>query len=171
LENEHSISWQVRVDNNLLYGNPDGNAVVRFYDSVIKDKFIEMGMGSPPNEKFWIALQLPDIGYVVVHSNPAQGWDSGFTPLIAYTEKAGLTVNNGLRIVITNLDVENFQIGSYSVHGMESSTDPPAVSSGSLILEFLSGDPSQNPLHMYPFVLAISVGILVAILLIFKKRS
>src|SRR3972149_6661393 len=70
--------------------------------------------------------------------------------IMAYTENAGLTVNNGERIVLTNLDIGSFQIGSYSVFGMESSTDPPAINSGNLKMEFMSGDPTKNQYALFP---------------------
>ena len=171
LENVHDVSWQVTIDNNLLYGNPNGNAVLRFYDAEIVEKFIEIGMGSPPDHKFWIAVQLPEMGYVLVHTVTERGWAPDAKSIISYTDQAGLTVNNGLRIVVSNLDVDDFAIGSYSVHGMESSTDPPATTSGSLEMEFLSGDPTQNPLHLFPFYVTAGVGIIAAILFLTKKRS
>ena len=172
LDKPHEVSWQVTVDNNLIYANPSGNAVVRFYDVTIPEKFIEIGMGSNPDEKFWLAVQIPDDpGYVVVHSRLERGWVPGSNSILAYTERAGLTVNNGERIVLSNLDVGSFKIGSYSVFGMEGSTDPPATNSGSLVLEFLSGDPSENQLHLFPFFLAGGIGVLVAVLLVTKKRS
>ncbi|MFB5645162.1 MAG: hypothetical protein ACE5R3_01040 [Nitrosopumilaceae archaeon] len=171
LENIHDVSWQVTIDNNLLYGNPKGNAVLRFYDAEIEDKFIEIGMGSPPDHKFWIAVQMPDMGYVPVHTVTERGWAPNAKSIISYTDQAGLTVNNGLRIVVSNLDVDNFAIAAYSVHGMESSTDPPATTSGSLVMEFLSGDPAQNPFHLFPFFVTAGVGIIAAILFLTKKRS
>ena len=171
LENIHDVSWQVTIDNNLLYGNPNGNAVLRFYDAEIEDKFIEIGMGSPPDHKFWIAVQMPDMGYVLVHTVTERGWAPDAKSIISYTDQAGLTVNNGLRIVVSNLDVDNFAISAYSVHGMESSTDPPATTSGNLEMEFLSGDPAQNPLHLFPFYVTAGVGIIAAILFLTKKRS
>lgn len=171
LENIHDVSWQVTIDNNLLYGNPKGNAVLRFYDAEIKDKFIEIGMGSPPDHKFWIAVQMPDMGYVPVHTVTERGWAPNAKSIISYTDQAGLTVNNGLRIVVSNLDVDNFAIAAYSVHGMESPTDPPATTSGSLVMEFLSGDPAQNPFHLFPFFVTAGVGIIAAILFLTKKRS
>ena len=171
LENIHDVSWQVTIDNNLLYGNPTGNAVLRFYDAEIEDKFIEIGMGSPPDHKFWIAVKIPDMGYVLVHTVVERGWTPDTKSIISYTDQAGLTVNNGLRIVVSNLDVDNFAIGSYSIHGMESSTDPPATTSGLLEMEFLSGDPTQNPLHLFPFYVTSAVGIIAAILFLTKKRS
>ena len=171
LADVHAVSWQVTIDNNLLYGNPNGNAVLRFYDVEIEDKFIEIGMGSPPDHKFWIAVQLPDTGYVPVHTMLERGWAPNAKSIISYTDQAGMTVNNGLRIVVTNLDVGGFAIDSYSVHGMESSTDPPATTSGSLEMEFLSGDPTKNPLHLFPFYVTAAVGAVAGILFLTKKRS
>jgi hypothetical protein len=171
-EKPHIISWQVTIRNDLLYANPDGNAVVRFYDKNTPEKFVEIGMGSPPDDKFWIAVLIPDDpGYVVIHSKLERGWKQELTQILAYTERAGLTVNNGERIVLSNLDIGTFQMGSYSVFGMEGSTDPPAVSSGSLQLEIMSGDPAKNTLHLYPFFLAGGIGVIVAILLVTKKRT
>jgi hypothetical protein len=172
LEKPHTISWQVTVRNNLLYANPDGNAVIRFYDVTIPEKFIEVGMGSHPDEKFWVAVNIPgDTEYVIVHSKLERGWIVGLPIILAYTEKAGLTVNNGERIVLSNLDVGSFKIGSYSVYGMENSQDPPAVNSGELVLDFLSGDPSENQFHLFPFFLTAGIGGLIAVLLVTKKRS
>ena len=170
-EEIHYQSWQVTIDNNLLYANPDGNAVLRIYDSQIKDKFIEIGMGSPPDKKYWIAAQLPEEGYVVVHHKLERGWIPQAKTIVSYTPIAGMTVNNGERIIVSNLDVEQFTIRGYSVHGMEGSTDPPAVSSGKMIVEFLSGDRSQNIFHLMPFFLAAGIGILVGALILTKKRS
>ena len=148
----HDVSWQVNLVNELLYGNPSGNGVIRFYDATIDDKFIEIGMGSPPNKKFWIAVQLPDDeGYVVVHDKLDRGWSTNAEKnakvILAYSDTAGLTINNGERIVLSNLDIEEFEIKSYSVWGMEGSQDPPATTSGYLNLEILSGDPKEGPLH------------------------
>ena len=49
LNDIHSVSWQVTIHNELLYANPNWNAVVRFYDDNIEDKFLEIGMGSQHN--------------------------------------------------------------------------------------------------------------------------
>ena len=172
----HDVSWQVNLVNELLYGNPSGNGVIRFYDATIDDKFIEIGMGSPPNKKFWIAVQLPDDeGYVVVHDKLDRGWltnaEKNAKVILAYSDTAGLTINNGERIVLSNLDIEEFEIKSYSVWGMEGSQDPPATTAGYLNLEILSGDPKEGPLHMFPFMLVGSIGVGLVILLVTKKRS
>lgn len=171
LDDVHAVSWQVTIDNNLLYANPNGNAVLRLYDAETHDEFIEVGMGSQPDNKFWVAVQTPKEGYIVVHKDLDRGWYPQAKSIISYTDRAGLTVNNGARIVVTNLDIGTFAIDSYSVYGKEGSTDPPAVNSGSMIIEFLSGDPAKNTFAMFPFYMAAGVGIIVGVLFLTKKRS
>jgi len=171
LDDIHAVSWQVTIDNNLLYANPNGNAVLRIYDHETHDEFIEVGMGSQPDNKFWVAVQTPKEGYIVVHKDLDRGWYPQAKSIVSYTDRAGLTVNNGARIVVTNLDIGTFAIDSYSVHGMEGSSEPPAVNSGSMIIEFLSGDPAKNTFALLPFGIAAGIGIIVGVLFLTKKRS
>ena len=170
LDDIHTISWQVTIDNNLIYSNPDGNTVLRLYDSE-SEQLIEVGMGPQPDNKFWVAVTTPKEGYIVVYRSLERGWYPDTKSIISYTDNAGLTVNNGARIVVTNLDIGTFVIDSYSVHGMESSTDPPAVNSGSMTLEFMSGDPAQNVFAFFPFYIAAGIGVIVAVLFLTKKRT
>ena len=99
LDDIHAVSWQVTIDNNLLYANPDGNAVFRLYDANSADEFIEVGMGSIPDNKFWVAVQTPKEGYIVVHKDLERGWYPEAKSIISFTDRAGLTVNNGARII------------------------------------------------------------------------
>ena len=170
LENDHAISWQITIDNNLVFANPDGNGVFKFYDKN-SDKFVEIGMGAPPHEKFWVAANTEREGYVVVQSDLERGWYPATKIIISYTERGGLTVNNGARITVSNLNIGSFEIDSYSVFGMEGSSDPPAAKSGSMIVEFLSGDPAENVFAFFPFYIAAALGILVGALILTKKRS
>ena len=171
LDDIHAISWQVTIDNNLIYSNPDGTAVIRFYEQEGDGELIEIGMGPQPDNKFWVAVTTPKEGYIVVHRDLDRGWYPETKLIISYTDKAGLTVNNGARIVVTNLDIDTFAIDSYSVHGMESSTDPPAINSGSMLIDFLSGDPAKNIFAFFPFYVAAGIGVIVAVLFLTKKRS
>ncbi len=172
LDDVHGISWQVTIDNNLLYANPNGNAVLRIYNQDTSGtEFVEVGMGSQPDNKSWVAVKTPKEGYIVVFSDLDRGWFPEAKFLISYTDRAGLTVNNGGRIVVTNLDIDVFAIDSYSVHGLEGSTDPPAVNSGIMIVEFLSGDPAENIFALYPFFLAVGLFVIVGALIFTKKRS
>ena len=171
LDNVHAVSWKVTIDNNLLYANPNGNAAIRLYDQETHDEFIEVGMGSQPDHKFWVAVQTPKEGYIVVHKALDRGWYPQAKSIISFTDRAGLTVNNGARIVVSNLDIGTFAIDSYSVYGMEGSTDPPAVNSGSMLVEFLSGDPAKNVFALFPFYIAAGIGVIVGVLYLTKKRS
>jgi len=129
-ENLHVGSWQAEIHNDLLYGNPDGNAVIRVYSAESAEKFFEIGMGSHPRYSYWIAADVPETGYVLLYSAYENGWVSGKPTKITYSEQAGLTVDNGLRTVLSNLDISPLAIKSYSVHGMKGSTDPRAVTDG-----------------------------------------
>ncbi len=172
LDDVHAISWQVTIDNNLLYANPNGDAVLRIYNQDLsKTEFIEVGMGSQPDNKLWVAVKTPKEGYIVVHRDLDRGWYPEAKLIISYTDRAGLTVNNGGRIVVTNLAIDVFAFDSYSVHGMEGSTDPPVANSGIMIVEFLSGDPAKNVFALYPFFLAIGLFAIVGALIFSKKRS
>ncbi|MDE0266858.1 MAG: hypothetical protein OXI27_08920 [Thaumarchaeota archaeon] len=170
LEQPHIVSWQATIDNDLVYAHPGGSAVLRLYDQESRDEFVEVGMGANPDNRFWVAVQTPKEGYVVVHRDGERGWYPQAKVIVSYTDRAGMTVNNGARIVVTNLDIGLFAPDSYSVHGMEGSTDPPATVSGDLLVEFLSGDPSQNAFALFPFYVAAGIGIIVGALYLTKKR-
>lgn len=171
LKAEHSVSWQITIQNDLLYANPNGNAILRLYDVNIENKFVEIGMGSPPERKFWVALNFPEEGYLPATRIDKNGWFDGAKIIAGYGDAQGITVNNGQRIVVSGIDLKNFVVGSYSVYGMNEPTDPPAINSGTFIVDVLSGDASKNPFHYYPFFVAGGVGALIGFLLLTKRRA
>ena len=170
-ENLHVGSWQAELQNDLLYGNPDGNAVIRVYSAESAEKFFEIGMGSHPRLSYWVAAQVPTTGYALLYQSHEKGWVPGKATKLTYSEQSGLTVDNGLRTVMSNLDISPFTIKSYSVHGMEGSTDPPATTSGTYTVKIISADYGENPLSMFPFIVTGVIGLGVIILIISKKRS
>jgi len=170
-ENVHAGSWQAELHNDLLYGNPDGDAVIRIYDLDIPEKFFEIGMGSHPRYSYWIAADVPETGYVLLYSAYENGWAPGNPTKITYSEQNGLFVDYGLRTVLSNLDISPFTIKSYSVHGMKGSTDPPAVTDGVFTVKIISADYGENPLSIFPFVVTGIIGAGVIILIFSKKRS
>jgi len=170
-ENPHVGSWQAELHNDLLYGNPNGNAVIRVYSAESAEKFFEIGMGSHPRLSYWVAAQVPTTGYALLHQSYEKGWVPGKATKLTYSEQSGLTVDNGLRTVMSNLDISPFTIKSYSVHGMEGSTDPPATTSGTYTVKIISADYGENPLSMFPFIITGALGLVVVILIVSKKRS
>ena len=170
-ENIHASSWQIEFHHDLLYGNPEGDAVIRIYDSEIPSKVFEIGMGSHPRYSYWIAADVPSTGYVLLYSAFENGWVPGKPTKITYSEQTGLTVDNGLRTVLSNLDLSPFTIKSYSVYGMKGTTDPPAVTNGIYTVKIISADYGENPLSLFPFVVTGILGVVVAVLIFSKKRS
>ena len=170
-ENIHTGSWQAEFHNDLLYGNPDGDAAIRIYDLDIPEKFFEIGMGSHPMYSYWIAADVSETGYVLLYSAYENGWIPGKPTKITYSEKSGLTIDNGLRTVLSNLDISPFTIKSYSVHGMKGSTDPPAVTDGIFTVKIISAEYGDNPLAAFPFIVTGILGAGVIILIVSKKRS
>ena len=170
-ESMHENSWQAELHNDLLYGNPEGDAVIRIYDSENTGKFFEIGMGSHPRYSYWIAADVPETGYVLLYSAFENGWAPGKPTKITYSEQTGLTVDNGLRTVLSNLDISPFTIKSYSVYGMKGTTDPPAVTDGIFTVKIISADYGENPLAIFPFVVTGIIGVVVAVLIFSKKRS
>jgi hypothetical protein len=170
-ENTHQTNWQLNIKNQIVYANPQGNAVIQLYDGEDKTKFVEIGMGGPPDMKFWVAVQNPDVGYAVLKDIPLDGWKYDEEIIVVYADDNGLTINNGKRIVVSNLSLDYYKIKDFSVYGMESSTDPPAAASGDVILNIVSGNPAANPLFYLPYILAGGVGVIILILLKTKKRN
>ena len=170
-ENIHAGSWQAELHNDLLYGNPEGDAVIRIYDLDAPEKFFEIGMGSHPRYSYWIAADVPETGYVLLYSAYENGWAPGNPTKITYSEQNGLFVDNGLRTVLSNLDISPFAIKSYSVHGMKGSTDPPAVTDGVFTVKIISANYGENPLSLFPFIVTGIIGAGVIVLIFSKKRS
>jgi len=170
-ENEHTRNWQLNIKNQIAYANPQGNAVIRLYDGEDRTKFIEIGMSSPPDMKFWVAVQNPEVGYAVLHDQKETGWNRDDEIIAVYADDVGLTIHNGKRIVVSNLSLDYYKIKDFSVYGMESSTDPLATNSGDFILNIVSGNPAANPLFYLPYMLAGIFGVIIVILLKTKKRN
>lgn len=165
----YSINWQIMIANELSYES--GDAVIRFYDNNDHNKFIEIGMGEPPNNKLWIAVWLPDYEYTMIHKKLEHGWISNSNIILSYTEHIGLTINNGERIIVSNLDIGNFNIAGYSSYGIQNLTEKLNINEGQISFELISGDPAQNPLHMLPFFLVGFFMTIIVLLLITKHRS
>ena len=171
LDHEHVTNWQVEMENKLQYANQGGNVVVRLYEDLNKPKFIEIGMGGPPDYRFWVAVNTPEDGYFMIHQEDKVGWTSDKPITATHSSNGGLTVSVGPREAVSNLDIAGFTVREFTVSGMTSSSDSPPVSSGVLTFSAISGDPSQNPIFYMPMiVLAVSVAVII-VLLKTKKRS
>lgn len=169
LDAPHSISWQISLLNNLVYDD-DTDTIIRFYDENNENKFIEIGMGGNEKNKFWVGVWLPEHQYLIPYKKLNRGWFEDKNIIITYSERSGLTVNNGERIVLSNLDIGKFSILYYDLSAT-SNNSVTNVKSGSMKLEIMSGDPAKNQFHLFPFYLVGSIGCMMVLLLLIKKRS
>ncbi len=171
LDHEHVTNWELEMQNKLQYTNQEGNVVVRLYEDIHTPKFIEIGMGGPPDYRFWVAVNTPEDGYFMIHDEKKIGWTPDKLITATHSSSGGLTVSVGSKEAVTNLDVAGFTMREFTVSGMNSASDPPPVESGALTFSILSGDPSQNIIFYMPFmVLAVTVALIV-VLLKTKKRT
>jgi hypothetical protein len=171
LEHEHATNWQIEIQNKLRYANPNGNAVIRLYDNLNTEKYIDIGMSSQPDNKLWVGVNTPTDGYFVIHEDRIGGWSSDKIITVQHSSNSGLSITVGQKTIVDQLDVAGFTIKNFAVFGMDSPTDPPAVNSGSMTLSFLSGDPAQNPIFYMPMVILAATGALIIILVKTKKRT
>ena len=171
LDHEHVTNWELEMQNKLQYTNQEGNVVVRLYEDIHTPKFIEIGMGGPPDYRFWVAVNTPEDGYFMIHDEKKIGWTPDKLITATHSSSGGLTVSVGSKEAVSNLDVAGFTMREFTVSGMNSASDPPPVESGTLTFSILSGDPSQNIIFYMPFmVLAVTVTLIV-VLLKTKKRT
>ena len=171
LPHEHVTNWQITIENKLMYANPDGNAIIRLYEDPDKQKFIEIGMGSPPDYKFWTAVNTPEDGYFVVQQPQKLGWSPGKVATITHSSNSGLSVSVGQKVMVDNLDIAGFTVRDFTVYGMGSISDPPATNSGIVTLSIVSGNPAENPIFYMPFIVLGGTVVLIAFLLKTKKRT
>ena len=171
LDHEHVTNWELEMQNKLHYTNQEGNVVVRLYEDINTPKFIEIGMGGPPDYRFWVAVNTPEDGYFMIHDEKKIGWTPDSLITATHSSSGGLTVSVGSKEAVSNLDVAGFTMREFTVSGMNSASDPPPVEGGALTFSILSGDPSQNIIFYMPFMVLAVTATLIVVLLKTKRRS
>ena len=171
LDHEHVTNWDIEMQNKLHYTNQDGNTVVRLYEDVHAPKFIEIGMGGPPDYRFWVAVNTPEDGYFIIHDEKHLGWTPDKLITATHSSSGGLTVSVGEQEAVSNLDIAGFTMREFTVSGMNSASDPPPVDSGVYTFSITSGDPSQNIIFYMPFMVLAVTLVLIFVLLKTKNRN
>ena len=170
LPHEHVTNWQLTIQNKLNYSNPKGTAIIRLYEDPSQAKFIELGMGSPPDRRLWLAVNTPQDGYFVLHDQKTGGWSPDEVITVQHSSNGGLSASMGQQVLVDNLDVSGFTVRDFEVAGLDSVSDPPTTSGGSVSLSFVSGNPAANPIFYMPFIVVGVTGALIAVLIKTKKR-
>lgn len=170
LPHEHVTNWQLTMENKLTYANPNGNAIIRLYEDPKEQKFIEVGMGGAPDYRLWIAVNTPEDGYFLIHEEKTGGWSPGQIVTVQHSSNGGLSATIGQQVLVDNLDIAGFTVRDVTASGLDSTSDPPAVSSGNVAISIVSGDPAQNPIFYMPFIVVGVTGVLIGVLIKTKKR-
>ena len=159
LPHEHVTNWQLTIENKLNYSNPNGSAIIRLYEDPKVAKFIEIGMGGPPNHRMWMAVNNPQDGYFILHEEKTNGWTPGEIVTIQHSSNGGLSASINQDVLVDNLDVSGFTVRDIAVAGLDSASDPPSTYGGSVAVNIVSGDPAANPIFYMPFIVVAVTGV------------
>jgi hypothetical protein len=165
------VSFILGITNNMTYNNSsEAKTIIKLMENSPSEKFIELAMFEQ-NDKFWVAVNTNESGYIRVHEQDINGWSRDEPLMVGYANNQGLTVTNGKRIVIDRLSLDGFNLGSIAVYGKDEATSPINTLDGYLSFDLLYGDPKDSPLYFLPIIMLVLVGAVVFVLLKFKKRD
>jgi len=165
------VSFMLSIENNMTYNNSsEAKTIIKLMENLPSEKFIELAMFEQ-NDKFWVAVNTNESGYIRVHEQDIDGWSRDEPLMVGHANNQGLTVTNGKRIVIDRLSLDGFNLGSIAVYGKDEATSPINTLDGYLSFDLLYGDPRDSPLYFLPIIMLVVVGAVVFVLLKFKKRD
>ncbi len=165
------VSWILGITNNMTYNNSsESKTIIKLMENPPSEKFIELAMFEQ-NDKFWVAVNTNESGYIRVHEQDIDGWSRDQPLMVGHANNQGLTVTNGKRIVIDRLSLDGFSLGSIAVYGKDDTESPINTLDGYLSFDLSYGDPRDSPLYFLPIIMLVVVGAVVFSLLKFKKRD
>ncbi len=165
------VSWILSIENNMTYQNSsEAKTIIKLMENKPSEKFIELAMFEH-NEKFWVAVNTNESGYIRVHEQDTDGWSRDEPIMVAHANNQGLTITNGKRIVIDRLSLDGFSLGSIAIYGKDDTDSPLNTLDGYLSFDLLYGNPRDSPLYFLPIVMLVLVGGIVLYLLKIKKRD
>ena len=165
------VSWILSIENNMTYNNSsESKTIIKLMENQPSEKFIELAMFEQ-NEKFWVAVNTNESGYIRVHEQDTDGWSRDEPIMVAHANNQGLTVTNGKRIVIDRLSLDGFSLGSIAIYGKDDTDSPINTLDGYLSFDPTYGNPRDSPLYFLPIIMLVLVGGIVFYLLKIKKRD
>jgi hypothetical protein len=163
------VSWILSIENNMTYNNSsEAKTIIKLMENKPSEKFIELAMFEQ-NEKFWVAVNTNESGYLRVHEQDTDGWSRDEPIMVAHANNQGLTITNGKRIVIDRLSLDGFSLGSIAIYGKDDTDSPINTLEGYLSFDLLYGNPRDSPLYFLPIVMLVLVGGIVFYLLKINK--
>ena len=170
-ETPNDVSWILSIENNMTYNNSsEAKTIIKLMENQPSEKFIELAMFEQ-NEKFWVAVNTNESGYIRVHEQDTDGWSRDQPIRVTHANNQGLTVTNGKRIVIDKLSLDGFSLGSIAIYGKDDTDSPINTLDGYLSFDLFYGNPRDSPLYFLPIAMLVLVGGIVFYLLKIKKRD
>src|SRR5690348_16956275 len=171
-----SESWILNIQNNLSYAfRPDAKVVIKLQEPVLSEKFIEIAMyGDVASKMLWAAVNTKEAGFVSVYdnyTNGVPGWSTRDPILIGYDSSSDLTINSGTKVLVDQLSVNGFILGSIAIYGKDDTSSPINTYTGNISFEALYGNPSASPIYYLPLGMVIGVGGVLGWFLLFKRRE
>src|SRR5918993_4318210 len=165
------VSFILGITNNMTYNNSsEAKTIIKLMENPPSEKFIELAMFEQ-NDKFWVAVNTNESGYIRVHEQDIDGWSRDEPIMVGHANNQGLTITNGKRIVIDRLSLDGFSLGSIAIYAKDDTDSPINTVDGYLSFDLLYGNPRDSPLYFLPIIMLIIVGAVVFLLLKFKKRD
>lgn len=165
------VDFMLSIENNMTYQNSsEAKTIIKLMENKPSEKFIELAMFEH-NEKFWVAVNTNESGYIRVHEQDTDGWSRDQPIMVGHANNQGLTITNGKRIVIDRLSLDGFSLGSIAIYGKDNTDSPINTVDGYLSFDLIYGNPRDSPLYFLPIVMLVLVGGIVLYLLKIKKRD
>ena len=166
-------NWILSIRNNLSYtAEPGVKTVIKIQEPAPSQKYIEVIMFGDKSRKFLVSVNTPDTGYYRIYDGNLGGWSTENPITVEHHTNGGLSVSDGKRNVVDELNLQGFTASSIVVYGNDDAGSTfQNANGGNISFQILYGDFKDSPLYIVPAAIMIGVGGLIGGLLIFKKRS
>lgn len=166
-------NWLLDIRNSLAYTSTNGSkTVIKLQEPAPSKKYVEIVMFGGNSKKFFVSVNTPDTGYYRIYDGDLGPWSTDNPVHLEHDNNGGLSVTDGKRTVVSELNMQGFLIGSIQVYGNdEAGSTVQNANGGDISFQLVYGDISQSPIYYLPAAIMAGIGGLIGALLIFKKRK
>lgn len=166
-------NWILDIHNGLSYtAAPGVKTVIKIQEPTPSQKYIEIVMFGDQSRKFLVSVNTPDTGYYRVYNGELGGWTTESAVTLTHDSNGGLSVTDGKRTVVAELDLQGFSVGSIAVYGNdESGSTFQNANGGNISFQVLYGDFKDSQLYLVPAAIMAGLGGIIGAILVFKKRQ
>ena len=164
-------AWILSIQNNVSYIPREGaRTIIKIQEPAPSEKFIELAIYGDQTMRYWVGVSTPEAGYARIYDSE-NGWSRQQPISITHSENSGLIVTNGQRTVVDRLDLKGFAVSSIEVYGNDGNSTLANAHAGDIAFQVFYGSFEESPLYFVPAAVGLSIGGLVIVILIFKKRK